>query len=357
MAIRVDIEPFDKTEKRDVLIRKLERNGPTLPLVGRDTQIKLISKDVLVSSQDKTMIGVLCSARGMGRTTLLKAIVDPENFGVSFNSPTLDKARAVGRLAVVDLCSHLCMMFGGCVVDGVEFKSKVCIEKKLNIQDVDNAFRQWIRLTNAAYEVNSDAKPIIILDGIKAFMQSKNGSSNTYLIEAVKQLENRCHVIAAGSRDCNLLSVTDDVNFVTFNIPLTAWSMQDIYEDGVNYLTLKNCRDQWPKSFEDFVNNRHLLSLFYQTLQVPGLVRFAIYAFIETSSIPDAFSSFENKLKKWYRDAWHAGRNYSDHEIVHILFVCASGYRVTLHDCIPGTDILVSDLAGEALLFHCRDDK
>jgi hypothetical protein len=42
----------------------------------------------------------------MGKTTLLKALVDPEGFNVNIQIPQLTKARAIGRLAVVDLNAY-----------------------------------------------------------------------------------------------------------------------------------------------------------------------------------------------------------------------------------------------------------
>jgi predicted AAA+ superfamily ATPase len=70
---------FDKSEKRTALINGLQKNGPRISLLGRENQIEDIAKNVLCSNSVKTSVGILCATRGMGKTTLLKALVDPED--------------------------------------------------------------------------------------------------------------------------------------------------------------------------------------------------------------------------------------------------------------------------------------
>ncbi|RKP17322.1 hypothetical protein ROZALSC1DRAFT_30859, partial [Rozella allomycis CSF55] len=213
-------------------------NGPTLPLLGRETQIEAISKE----------------------TTVLKALVDPEGFVVEIDNSRLSAARAIGRLAVVDLSKykkvlehenfaedlwieiildHLWKIFEGCVVDGVEFRSIEWIRTTLHIGSVESAFDKWIKLTNAAYEMTSDARPVLLLDEIGVFMgmthrpsSTKKANGNflmhTYLSDAITTLLNRCYVIASGTRDGNLFALTADYSkFVTTNISLTPFSMED----------------------------------------------------------------------------------------------------------------------------------
>jgi hypothetical protein len=387
--MEIDLVPFDKSEKRDVLIKSFQENGPKLPLLGREKQLEAISTKVLESNPTKTSVGVLCATRGLGKTTILKALVDPEGFSVKIYNSQLSAARAIGRLAVVDLSKykkvlkhenfaedlwieiildHLWKLFKGCLINGIEFKRRF-LKTELLIDSVEDAFAKWKELTNAAYGVVSDARPVLLLDEIGVFMGMTNRASSTkkdangnllthtYLSEAITTLLNRCYVICAGTRDGNLAALTDYSNFGTTNIPLTPFSMKDVYQYGVNYLTLKNCRDRWPATFDDFMNDFSLLSLFYQTLQVPRLAGYAVEALIGSSSTIAACSSFEAKTLKWYKDASQSFGSYSDHDLVHILFACASGYRLSQNDCIPGTGLLVRDLVDGGMIFHYIHDR
>jgi hypothetical protein len=380
---------FDKSDKRDVLLDVLQKNGPILPLLGREKQIENISKNVLVPYPIKTSVGVLCATRGLGKTTLLKALIHPEAYNVTIDNPQLMSARAVGRLAVVDLnrykivledeyfaenlwieiiLDHLWILFQGCVVNGIYFKKRLS-KTELLIHSVQEAFKKWIDLTNAAYEVNSDARPVILLDEIGVFMgmlnrpsstkRDVNGNSynHTFLYEAITNILSRCYVIAAGTRDGNLAALTDYSNFVTTNISLTPFSMHDVYQYGVNYLNWNNCIQQWPKDFDAFLNDSSILSLFYQTLQVPRLVVIALESFKDSPSIVAACSTYEEKIGKWYADASQTFGNFTDDQLVHILFVCATGYRLFLNECIPGTEILIGDLVDGGMIFHYIDDR
>ena len=187
--MEVDLKEFDKSEKRELLVGILEMNGATLPLLGRERQLKEIGETVLTVKSYKTSVGILCSTRGMGKTALLKALVDPDSYKVVIDNKPLNEARAVGRLAVVNLSKHsisstvdlanfaesfwveiilrhLWLLFKECRVGEISFDSYENMVSRLRIGSVEKAFRVWETLTNQAYGVNSEAKPIILLDEI-----------------------------------------------------------------------------------------------------------------------------------------------------------------------------------------------
>jgi hypothetical protein len=229
-------EIFDKSEKRTALINALQKNGPRISLLGRENQIGDIANNVLCSNSVKTSVGILCATRGMGKTTLLKALVDPEGFNVNIQIPQLTKARSIGRLAVVDLnkyerlvknlefpeliwieiiANHLNMLFERCMVNGIDFRFKQSA-RQLGLSSVESAFEKWVEFTTVAYEVNDETKPIILLDEIGVICKptsipsySKSGQKKKIYYHnlaslALKNLMNRCYVIVAGTKDGDL---------------------------------------------------------------------------------------------------------------------------------------------------------
>jgi hypothetical protein len=91
---------------------------------------------------------------------------------VNIQIPQLTKARAIGRLAVVDfnkykrlvenpgfsgllrieiIANHVNMLFERCMVNGIDFRFKQS-SHQLGLISVEAAFEKWIQLTNIAYE-------------------------------------------------------------------------------------------------------------------------------------------------------------------------------------------------------------
>jgi hypothetical protein len=146
-------------------------------------------------------------------------------------------------------------------------------------------------------------------------------------------------------------------NYVTHNISLTPFSMENVFYFGLEYMTKQNL--DWPKTLDLFLNNDSLVCLFYQTMQVPRLVLLALEALCESrnQSFMASCSIFESKILKWYGDASRCFELHSVNELVHIIFVCACGYQLSPYNTIPNTDLVVGDLVDGGIIFHYGDNR
>jgi hypothetical protein len=380
--------PFSSFDCRS-LVNSLQQNGKLLPLYGRSAQIQKISH-VFEPSPDKTPVGVLVSTRGMGKTTLLKALIDPSAYGVTLNIPLLEEARSVGRLAAVTLekfsaiashpnydqelwihiiLDHLLKIFKGCFIEmdnmRYEFRNMEQLRNRLEIADASQAFDYWIRFTNAAFNTNSNSRPVILIDEISHFLQLTTemsrtaGKFHTKLSNALNQIGGRCFIILAGNKDGDLNLLSNYTHFFIINVPLTVLSLNDVLAMGRHYF---DNDINWPHDLEALNENHGLLAILYQTLFVPRLITLAFKAYskilaVPSNTIDDVFHEFGQNFKYYYPDASNTFENFSDSMLVHLLLFCACGYRRKPFECIPGTDLLVSEAVNCALIFPFENDR
>ncbi|EPZ37017.1 hypothetical protein O9G_005640 [Rozella allomycis CSF55] len=283
VVMDVDFKPENYSVPLE--LQFIQPNGIPKVLLGRTEQLKSIDAFMKLSN-DKTRVISMGSTRGMGKTTMCKYMATKHE-----NNP-LKAARDVGRLIVYEMkkytrgdplllwrdliVHHLCYIFRGCTVDGINFR-ELTMNKIANgeahgahytlvtwignvMTDTDTSINELIRLTNIAFGVQSNAKPVFILDEVQTFLGIYNyrSRSENSTSRALTKLPANCYAIVAGIVDGNLKLIQDGTDFIVRNIYLSPLSMLERFDYGK---AEKTDNDPWPDSFEEFCEDYTLMSL------------------------------------------------------------------------------------------------
>ncbi|KAI9335696.1 hypothetical protein BDR26DRAFT_865614 [Obelidium mucronatum] len=180
-----------------------------ISLLGRDRITIQEMNDILSERRrwQKYRPLIVCSSQGTGKTFFLKC-VGSQRLGLSLKCPDLVKAAAIGRVLSFDFSKHLiqitsvfeadsflkqlmvfflCRMFAGCEVDGIhfqfrEFPCNAQVETGQHkfkewldsvwVSSTDHVMKEFMRLTDLAFGVRSDAPLVFLFDEVQTLCKS-----------------------------------------------------------------------------------------------------------------------------------------------------------------------------------------
>ena len=234
-------------------------------LIGRNKQLQDIDDDMKPDFEKTSVISIGMTS-GIGKTTMCKYLA------TKHVNPRLAATRSIGRIIVYDMSRypavkhsrdvwrnliilHLCYIFQGCTVGGIEFKElqiqdfaneissslPPTLRKWIDYKMVHNysCINEWIRLTNIAFKVDSYIRPIFILDDVQYFLKDQVDSMiMTDLIFALSNLTRSCRVVLSAINGDDLNMIKYGTNFLVKNIELTSFT--NVIE--VNHMSKHSCQ-------------------------------------------------------------------------------------------------------------------
>ncbi|KAI8903321.1 hypothetical protein EDD86DRAFT_97995 [Gorgonomyces haynaldii] len=384
-------------------------------LLARDNAIKQVNAIAEDRFPQKYQPIICTTSRGMGKTAFMEAIgkqyVKPE-----LKCELIGEALAYGRVLSFDFAGvsvseaipsqeeiqafftrlmiyFLCSLFHGTLVDGIHFQRISVFSQVRNAHGKPGRFGRWldnclqlsaddmmdeyIRLTNIAFGVKSNAPPVFLLDEVQGLclstaIQSKFDNNqvvnHTYLSYLLTQLagKHKPVCICTGTNSGNIMDVTEKSKIIPQLVYLSALHERDDYElfwkQRTTYMNAtKNEKAESTAKDETVID-----SLVYASYQVPRLLVLAHAVWFRhktDSNTRDSISilqSFEDAAIKYYTemaDLLHKSV-YSKDEICHILMCCGVHWSVDdTNSCVPGTEILWSSLIQQSIVFpyldHC----
>ncbi|KAI8906686.1 hypothetical protein EDD86DRAFT_270967 [Gorgonomyces haynaldii] len=425
VSMEVDVSAFDPSSYKpretkifpffDPVVEEYLNLFGDNALLARDNAIKQVN-EIVSNRQTEKYKPIICgTSRGMGKTAFMEAIgkqyVKPE-----LKCELIGEALAYGRVLSFDFAGvsvseaipsqeeiqafftrlmiyFLCSLFHGTLVDGIHFQRISVFSQVRNAHGKPGRFGRWldnclqlsaddmmdeyIRLTNIAFGVKSNAPPVFLLDEVQGLclstaIQSKFDNNqvvnHTYLSYLLTQLagKHKPVCICTGTNSGNIMDVTEKSRIFPQFIFLTSLHLEEDYKTfWIQRTAFKNTDPQKivqaTKNDEDIIN-----ALVYASYQVPRLLLLAHEAWFEfrrSSSSTDLvrpLQDFEEKAVEYYSEmtSFIFNSDLETNEIPHILMSCGVHWKVSnVNSCVPGTKILWSSLIQKAIVFpyldHC----
>ncbi|KAI9314698.1 hypothetical protein BDR26DRAFT_887074 [Obelidium mucronatum] len=416
-AVDVDVQPFDPNRPSNnifypffdrVVEKYLTRFGDTA-LFGRDSEIQ--KANAIISSRlgDKFRPIICSTSRGMGKTAFLGAI-GMQAVKPSLKLDLMSKSRAYGRILSFDFSGggacftkeeiesffprlmiyFLCRLFAGSLVDGMVFqeiefsnianpgkdaKFNAWKKEKLTFH-ASRMITEYIRLTNLAYGVQSEAPLVFLLDEIQILtgptnipskfdpLQEKDlyHSSLSYLLTQLEHDKPVC--ICTGTNSGNILILTEKSKLLPEFIHLSALRTEkDSYAFWKQRTAFHNTEVEEPVTvaIEDIEQIR---SLVYASCQVPRLMVLAheVWFRFKLSPVNDRMLVFESFLElsaAYYGEIFELilSTKFQVNDLAHILMACGVHWKVEdVNGCVPGTNICWAMLIQQSVVFPFFDN-
>lgn len=274
---------------------------------------------------------------------------------------------------------HLCFLFDGSNVDGINFQKIEPLEevrtftgqqrefnswlKKFSKQPVDTMISEYIRLTNIAFAADCSFPPVFLLDEVQHICTSRPCGNNdvTYMSALLNTLAygHQPVCICAGTRDGKSEDITDRSSFLPQIFSLTTlgdeywqnWKeMTDHYGEYNRGISLSMAKDR------NLIN-----ALAFAAHKIPRLLVIAHQTWLDCRGSHDEFvlQTFEKKARVYYQEMQKVWSKLPDRDIAHVILCRACRWRVTdVNKRVPGTGTRWSDFIRDSLIFpYISDDR
>ncbi|KAI9335692.1 hypothetical protein BDR26DRAFT_936335 [Obelidium mucronatum] len=152
-----------------------------ISLLGRDKITIQEMNDILSERRrwQKYRPLIVCSSQGTGKTFFLKC-VGSQRLGLSLKCPDLVKAAAIGRVLSFDFSKHLIQITS--VFEADSFLKQLMVETGQHkfkewldsvwVSSTDHVMKEFMRLTDLAFGVRSDAPLVFLFDEVQTLCKS-----------------------------------------------------------------------------------------------------------------------------------------------------------------------------------------
>jgi len=338
---------FDRKNYNSFTFPYLQPNGADQFYDRKDTLQRV---EEVWDHDDKLHVACAITTRGMGKTTALKycvftkkgkaaaacgrviALEAKEVYNRLVTMCAQDKMKLVSKFWGMSMVIHLSTIFQGCNVDGISFPLdynpastmeytigtyKQWVQRMLRIT-VHEAVKEVIKLTNVAFQCDTPAVPVFLLDEVGVLcddvvvdrFSQKAQCNHTVLSLVLNELGRlkfgnaRIPVAIAGTADGRLDQLSEYTDFVPVYIPLRPLTKDSIVKVFANAEN-KNAAAQ------------NLLALY--TCGIPRLVSIARKKLKRGKAYPTVLNNFNTAVLDYYADGIKTIRKMDPDDVAKII--------------------------------------
>ena len=356
------------------------------------------------SSHAKYRPIIISTSKGMGKTFLLKKIglqqvnekcsliEDAKNYGriLSFDFLRIDHGikdeKDIKVFFKKLMIYYACIYFDGYQVDNINFtkidnfanlqnyndaydKSLIQWMKRMMELNMNNAIKEYIRLTNVAFQVNNDSPPIFLLDEIQVLSENTQEISReqippvnyTQFAFLLKQLavDYKPLCLCTGTSNHNIMKIMEST--IVAPLVLNIFPFQDDLIKLNYWNQLTKLKNEEKCQTNKFIEENDLLvqSLINASYSIPRLMKLAHniwynnYIEYQKKNLNHILELFESEAIQYYSKFNYIFSLFEIEIITYIILNCgvSSSYGSDPEPTVIGTNLKWSDLVEQSLVF------